>query len=160
MGPWAYATHLMSTPRLPFTATYFGSIALTLYFSLGVSIPNIFCRQLANLNWHAAPKPSSDADIQYCTIGMLALVLGQLFPDGFQWSSIGDLLWCTTGCGMDDRVEMDAGRITVLMLFWSAHYIFCTSIPSISDTFDVTPTLSCDYKSFNLKEPNARQPLR
>ena len=38
MGPWAYATHLMSTPRLPFTAAYFGSIALTLYFSLGVSM--------------------------------------------------------------------------------------------------------------------------
>lgn len=36
MGPWAYAQHLMSTPRLPFTAAYFGSIALTLYFSLGL----------------------------------------------------------------------------------------------------------------------------
>jgi len=29
--------HLLSTERLPFTATYFGSIALTLYFALGVS---------------------------------------------------------------------------------------------------------------------------
>jgi hypothetical protein len=38
MGPWAYATHLVSTPRLPFTAAYFGSIALTLYFSLGVRV--------------------------------------------------------------------------------------------------------------------------
>jgi hypothetical protein len=37
MGPWAYVQHLISTPRLPFTAAYFGSIALTLYFSLGVS---------------------------------------------------------------------------------------------------------------------------
>jgi hypothetical protein len=37
MGPWNYVSHLMSTPRLPFTAAYFGSIALTLYFSLGVS---------------------------------------------------------------------------------------------------------------------------
>jgi hypothetical protein len=37
MGPWAYIQHLVSTPRLPFTAGYFGSIALTLYFSLGVS---------------------------------------------------------------------------------------------------------------------------
>ncbi|RPA99301.1 SFT2-domain-containing protein [Choiromyces venosus 120613-1] len=35
-GPLAYATHLLSTPRLPFTAAYFGSIALTLYFALGV----------------------------------------------------------------------------------------------------------------------------
>lgn len=37
LGPLAYLQHLMSTPRLPFTAAYFGSIALTLYFSLGVS---------------------------------------------------------------------------------------------------------------------------
>jgi len=33
------ARHLLSTPRLPFTGAYFGSIAMTLYFSLGVSIP-------------------------------------------------------------------------------------------------------------------------
>jgi hypothetical protein len=31
------ARHLVSQERLPFTATYFGSIALTLYFALGVS---------------------------------------------------------------------------------------------------------------------------
>jgi len=30
--------HLFSGPRLPFTGAYFGSIALTLYFSIGVSI--------------------------------------------------------------------------------------------------------------------------
>lgn len=34
------AQHLISGPRLPFTAAYFGSIAMTLYFSLGVSLPN------------------------------------------------------------------------------------------------------------------------
>lgn len=37
MGPWVYAKHLVSGPRLPFTAAYFGSIALTLYFAIGVS---------------------------------------------------------------------------------------------------------------------------
>ena len=37
MGPVAYVQHLASGPRLPFTAAYFGSIGLTLYFSLGVS---------------------------------------------------------------------------------------------------------------------------
>lgn len=35
----ATVQHLISGPRLPFTAAYFGSIALTLYFSLGVSLP-------------------------------------------------------------------------------------------------------------------------
>lgn len=38
MGPWSYAKHLVSGPRLPFTAAYFGSIAMTLYFAIGVCI--------------------------------------------------------------------------------------------------------------------------
>ncbi|KAF1937058.1 SFT2-domain-containing protein [Clathrospora elynae] len=36
MGPIQYFNHLISGPRLPFTAAYFGSISLTLYFSLGL----------------------------------------------------------------------------------------------------------------------------
>lgn len=36
MGPFAYFQHLISGPRLPFTAAYFGSISLTLYFSVGL----------------------------------------------------------------------------------------------------------------------------
>lgn len=42
MGPWAYLQHLASTPRLPFTAAYFGTLGLTLYFSIGVSWPMAF----------------------------------------------------------------------------------------------------------------------
>ncbi|KAF4977622.1 hypothetical protein FZEAL_5883 [Fusarium zealandicum] len=34
MGPMTYFYHLFSTPRLPFTAAYFGSIILTLVFAL------------------------------------------------------------------------------------------------------------------------------
>lgn len=37
MGPLQYVQHLVSGPRLPFTAAYFGSIALTIYFAVGVS---------------------------------------------------------------------------------------------------------------------------
>lgn len=37
MGPMNYARHLVSGPRLPFTAAYFGSLSLSLYFALGVS---------------------------------------------------------------------------------------------------------------------------
>ncbi|KAH0253443.1 hypothetical protein KCU71_g22648, partial [Aureobasidium melanogenum] len=36
MGPYTYLKHLLSTERLPFTGTYFGSIAMTLYFALGL----------------------------------------------------------------------------------------------------------------------------
>lgn len=43
MGPYQYATHLISGPRLPFTATYFGAIGLTIYFAVGVSFePNLY----------------------------------------------------------------------------------------------------------------------
>jgi hypothetical protein len=34
---FATVQHLFSGPRLPFTGAYFGSIALTIYFSIGVS---------------------------------------------------------------------------------------------------------------------------
>ncbi|KAK7969871.1 protein transport protein sft2 [Apiospora saccharicola] len=36
MGPMTYIQHLLSGNRLPFTAGYFGSIFLTLFFALGV----------------------------------------------------------------------------------------------------------------------------
>jgi hypothetical protein len=37
IGPINHAKHLLSKERLPFTLVYFGSLGLTLYFSLGVS---------------------------------------------------------------------------------------------------------------------------
>src|SRR5271169_1389066 len=40
-GPMAYIKHLVSPTRLPFTAGYFGSLGLTLYFAIGVDIPLI-----------------------------------------------------------------------------------------------------------------------
>ena len=33
-GPWDHIQHLLSRERLPFTATYLGSLALTLYFAM------------------------------------------------------------------------------------------------------------------------------
>lgn len=41
MGPWNYVVHLFSGPRLPFTAAYFGSIAMTLFFAIKVSRPEV-----------------------------------------------------------------------------------------------------------------------
>ncbi|QIX02452.1 hypothetical protein AMS68_007969 [Peltaster fructicola] len=57
MGPLAYARHLLSAERLPFTATYLGSIGLTLYFAVGLQnqlltlISSIV--QLVALVWYA-----------------------------------------------------------------------------------------------------------
>ncbi|KAL2258761.1 hypothetical protein VTK26DRAFT_7800 [Humicola hyalothermophila] len=56
MGPWTYLQHLVSTPRLPFTAAYFGSLGLTLYFSIGLqsTILTLFSAliQIACLVWY------------------------------------------------------------------------------------------------------------
>ncbi|KAI0025458.1 Got1/Sft2-like family-domain-containing protein [Xylariomycetidae sp. FL0641] len=56
MGPYTYAQHLTSGPRLPFTAAYFGSIALTIYFSVGLqnTILTLFAAiiQIACLLWY------------------------------------------------------------------------------------------------------------
>jgi len=55
-GPWTYGAHLLSGQRLPFTAAYFGSIILTLYFSLGLqsTILTLFAAigQLCALVWY------------------------------------------------------------------------------------------------------------
>ncbi|EAS27653.3 SFT2 domain-containing protein [Coccidioides immitis RS] len=56
LGPMTYAKHLLSGPRLPFTAAYFASIGLTLFFAVGLHstlltlISSIF--QLVALVWY------------------------------------------------------------------------------------------------------------
>ncbi|KAK1922778.1 Got1/Sft2-like family-domain-containing protein [Papiliotrema laurentii] len=35
-GPWNHLKHIMSKERLPFSLAYFGSLALTLFFAIGV----------------------------------------------------------------------------------------------------------------------------
>ncbi|EWC48400.1 hypothetical protein DRE_02169 [Drechslerella stenobrocha 248] len=55
-GPVSYARHLLSPERLPFTGIYFGSIALTLYFAVGLhrsGLTLIACAvQLCALVWY------------------------------------------------------------------------------------------------------------
>lgn len=53
MGPIQYAQHLLSAPRLPFTAAYFGSIVLTLLFAVKVRRPQPSCALEAS-----CPHPS------------------------------------------------------------------------------------------------------
>jgi hypothetical protein len=56
MGPTAYVRHLSSGPRLPFTAAYFGSLGLSIYFSVGLqnTILTLFSAivQIACLLWY------------------------------------------------------------------------------------------------------------
>ncbi|EHA57994.1 hypothetical protein MCOR27_009975 [Pyricularia oryzae] len=56
MGPMAYVQHLLSGPRLPFTGAYLGSMALSLYFAIGLrsQILTLFSAiiQLVCLVWY------------------------------------------------------------------------------------------------------------
>ncbi|KAF2857999.1 SFT2-domain-containing protein [Piedraia hortae CBS 480.64] len=56
MGPLPYVRHLFSQERVPFTATYFGSIALTLYCAVGIrsTLLTLPCAlvQLVALIWY------------------------------------------------------------------------------------------------------------
>ncbi|KAL4942296.1 hypothetical protein BDV06DRAFT_165532 [Aspergillus oleicola] len=70
MGPMIYARHLISGSRLPFTAAYFGSIAMTLYFAIGLHstfltlISSIF--QLAALLWYVVSYfPMGSSGLQF-----------------------------------------------------------------------------------------------
>lgn len=40
-GPVAHLKHIFTAERLPFTGAYFGSLAATLYFAVGVSAASI-----------------------------------------------------------------------------------------------------------------------
>lgn len=56
MGPMVYVKHLISEPRLPFTAAYFGSIGMTLFSAIGLRsflLTLLFSViQLASLVWY------------------------------------------------------------------------------------------------------------
>lgn len=107
MGPVAYAQHLLSGPRLPFTAAYFGSITLTLYFSMGVSLFSVSVdpvrgaccgtgRMVADIgSLTASTAPQHDPYPLLCNYpaGRLGMVPRQLLPHGPKRLACGYLVW-------------------------------------------------------------------
>lgn len=59
MGPMQYAQHLTTGTRLPFTAAYFGTIALTMYFAVGVS-QKVLTEFISSLSRLSALDPNKD----------------------------------------------------------------------------------------------------
>lgn len=99
MGPAAYASHLMSGPRLPFTAVYFGAIIMTVYFAAGVSFPP--CRsQSPNSDLRiAAAFDDLDDPFRWCTARGVSMVSDQLLSPGLIWSSVrGQSRWRQAHC--------------------------------------------------------------
>lgn len=110
MGPMTYARHLISTPRLPFTAAYFGSIGLTLYFSLGVSphppsacwpcltcAPNAVITKRKPADHVRPPRLAQehplDPRLGHLPARLPALVPRQLLPHGLQRPPPRDDVW-------------------------------------------------------------------
>lgn len=121
MGPWTYLLHLISTPRLPFTAAYFTSIALTLVFAIKVCPKAVKALFLSSTFLTLRMKPNSptpslpalrlsgnltcwpthmtaskhlfDLDLFYSAISGFTLVSRQLFPYGRHRATIR----CTSG---------------------------------------------------------------
>lgn len=102
MGPITYIRHLLSGPRLPFTAAYFGSIALTLYFAVGVR-PLAFLLTLLRLyanEKNIVTKKLPHLVRRYIPACCADMVSGQLFPHGKYRVAIHGTLWSAEGCGL------------------------------------------------------------
>ena len=124
MGPWAYVQHLISTPRLPFTAAYFGSIALTLYFSLGASI-FLFpvCHPTRLIELLVASDNLLDHYVMFDTTSLSNLVFGELFSHGLEWPANCYDLWSSAGSSMDDRMS-EHGSKEILVASNTAHVLY------------------------------------
>lgn len=106
MGPMAYVQHLLSGQRLPFTAAYFGSVALTLFFSMGVSFPPVavnrvcraccYFRSVADTSSLPAPTASQHDPhhaFRYHPARSLVMVPRQLLSNGNKQLAYGYIFW-------------------------------------------------------------------
>jgi len=159
MGPVTYAQHLLSAARLPFTAAYFGSIALTLYFSLGVRV-SLSSRTLSAApilhnpthdgldhlftDPHAARIQDSHVDRISLSVGLLVMVPRQLFPYGIERSPTCNHFRRSEGSSVDDRLKIEGVLTNVNLIDRGASYtkIDSSVISQISTTF-FTPQIGC-----------------
>lgn len=80
-GPLNYAKHLLSGPRLPFTAAYFGSIFLTLWASVGVGHNGSYFRD-AETDGGIATIYAPYAACCDRAVVRAVVVFGLVLPDG------------------------------------------------------------------------------
>jgi len=129
MGPVTYAQHLISTPRLPFTAAYFGSIGLTLFFAIKVRrisfLSTVHVSQMWFMNETTHPliqsfgfdqRPADhsahmtaaqhypDTCVRYLPVSVACLVSCQLFPHGRHRVEVCRTLRNQQAFGLDDRL--------------------------------------------------------
>lgn len=103
--------HLVSGPRLPFTAAYFGSIALTLYFSIGVSCMSHHTAPTTTYKCPIDSQYVSHVAIGYRPVGLPDMVSCQLLPDGIYRAAICCSCRRWQNCSVDERLtRLDKGR--------------------------------------------------
>lgn len=90
IGPINHLKHLISTERLPFSVTYFASLALTLYFSLGVR-PSTLPLILPHIPHQPKSYLGSILSGAVQVVALVAYVLAY-FPGGTQTIRLGGQL--------------------------------------------------------------------
>ena len=93
--------HLVSQERLPFTATYFGSIALTLWFALGVCLLRTPLLRLL-LTTSPDQKYHTNSDVVDRSACGAGVVSDKLFPHGLDWSSLCCTVRWRSSYGLDE----------------------------------------------------------
>jgi len=90
IGPINHFKHLISTERLPFSVTYFASLALTLYFSLGVR-PSALILPFSHTFYQPKSYLGSILSGAVQVVALVAYVLAY-FPGGTQTIRLGGQL--------------------------------------------------------------------
>ena len=146
MGPMNYVYHLLSTPRLPFTAAYFGSITLTLVFALKVCL-ELFCSS-TNTNRPVASQYNSHLVLCSRPACLFDLVLDQLLPYGIYWSAFCHIVWSETGDSLDDGLENNLilEDQASLELVLSLNSLSCSSDIAIFSAYQLSASCNISNK--------------
>lgn len=151
MGPWAYIQHLASTPRLPFTAAYFGSLGLTIYFSIGVGFNQAIPLWVFLANRIKAPKHYSYSFLGHYSAGLPGVVPCELFPDGLEWITHGQLFRGAQSSNVDDklrkRVIENCSLSSKWRIDWVAQYSFYrVAFATLRESVSILPMVGDVYK--------------
>lgn len=96
-GPLSHMQHMLTKERIPFTVSYLGSMALTLYAALGVSSSVYVCIKLLSLIFIAS-KNVVDDNFCYYTNHCFTLVRWILYSRWCIYIKIRYILYWRTGC--------------------------------------------------------------
>jgi hypothetical protein len=130
--------HLISGPRLPFTAVYFGAIAMTIYFVVGVSlVPAILLSKILTMT--AALYCAHTLLVRHsaCRIGVVS---HQLLPDGKHRLALCGQSWRRPSSSLDER------------LIYAPNPRPCTKMQETLQSF-LAP-ISCPFQSIRVPPKN------